>query len=99
MSTLDRLLIKFKSFNVIEQTIVLNVGVFLLSALFGALNGDVWLIKYLELPRNVFDLVYQPWSILTYGFVHYDFFHLLFNMLVLHYIARNNLTYSNTFNS
>ena len=88
MSTLNRLVIKFKSFNVIEQIIVLNVGVFILSALFGALKGDVWLIRYLELPRDVFDLIYQPWSILTYGFVHYDFFHLLFNMLVLHYIAR-----------
>lgn len=88
MSTLNRLQIKFKSFNVIEQIIVLNVGVFILSALFGALKGDVWLIRYLELPRDVFDLIYQPWSILTYGFVHYDFFHLLFNMLVLHYIAR-----------
>lgn len=88
MSTLNRLVIKFKSFNVIEQIIVLNVGVFILSALFGALKGDVWLIRYLELPRDVFDLIYQPWSILTYGFVHYDFFHLLFNILVLHYIAR-----------
>ena len=88
MSTLNRLVIKFKSFNVIEQIIVLNVGVFILSALFGTLKGDVWLIRYLELPRDVFDLIYQPWSILTYGFVHYDFFHLLFNMLVLHYIAR-----------
>lgn len=88
MSTLNRLVIKFKSFNVIEQIIVLNVGVFILSALFGALKGDVWLIRYLELPRDVFDLIYQPWSILTYGFIHYDFFHLLFNMLVLHYIAR-----------
>lgn len=88
MSTLNRLQIKFKSFNVIEQIIVLNVGVFILSALFGALKGDVWLIRYLELPRDVFDLIYQPWSVLTYGFVHYDFFHLLFNMLVLHYIAR-----------
>lgn len=88
MSTLNRLQIKFKSFNVIEQIIVLNVGVFILSALFGALKGDVWLIRYLELPRDVFDLIYQPWSILTYGFVHYDFFHLLFNMLVLYYIAR-----------
>ena len=88
MSTLNRLQIKFKSFNVIEQIIVLNVGVFILSALFGALKGDVWLIRYLELPRDAFDLIYQPWSILTYGFVHYDFFHLLFNMLVLHYIAR-----------
>lgn len=88
MSTLNRLQIKFKSFNVIEQIIVLNVGVFILSALFGALQGDVWLIRYLELPRDVFDLIYQPWSIITYGFVHYDFFHLLFNMLVLHYIAR-----------
>lgn len=88
MSKLNRLVIKFKSFNVIEQIIVLNVGVFILSALFGTLKGDVWLIRYLELPRDVFDLIYQPWSILTYGFVHYDFFHLLFNMLVLHYIAR-----------
>ena len=74
MSTLNRLQIKFKSFNVIEQIIVLNVGVFILSALFGALKNDVWLIRYLELPRDVFDLVYQPWGILTYGFVHYDFF-------------------------
>ena len=88
MSTLNRLQIKFKSLNVIEQIIVLNVVVFILSALFVAFKGDVWLIRYLELPRDIFDLVYQPWGILTYGFVHYDFFHLLFNMLVLHYIAR-----------
>lgn len=88
MSTLNRLQLKFKTLNVIEQIIVINVLVFILSTAFTAFIGNSWLIQYLELPRDVYDLLYQPWSILTYGFVHYDFFHLLFNMLVLHYVSR-----------
>lgn len=88
MSTLNRLQLKFNTLNVIEQIIVINVLVFILSTAFTAFTGNSWLIQYLELPRDVYDLLYQPWSILTYGFVHYDFFHLLFNMLVLHYVSR-----------
>lgn len=37
----------------------------------------------LRLPLGSLEILHQPWSLLTYMFVHVDFFHLLFNLLGL----------------
>lgn len=33
-------------------------------------------------------LLYKPWSLVTYMFVHVDFYHILFNMLILYFTSR-----------
>ncbi len=40
---------------------------------------------YLAMPLNEFKLLYKPWTLLTYMFLHTDFFHLLFNVLLLYF--------------
>jgi membrane associated rhomboid family serine protease len=51
------------------------------------------LIGYLSLPASVSQLVLQPWSMMTYMFLHVEFFHILFNMLWLYWFGKIFLDY------
>lgn len=53
------------------------------------------MIGYLSLPASVGQLVKQPWSIVTYMFLHVDFFHVLFNILWLFWFGKIFLDYLN----
>ncbi|WP_323788671.1 rhomboid family intramembrane serine protease [Psychroserpens sp.] len=82
---------KLKHLNVFEKIIAANIVVFFLG----------WLIKtvqkipredalaWLELPKDIFDFILKPWSIITYGFTHYDIIHLLFNLVILYFVSRS----------
>jgi membrane associated rhomboid family serine protease len=39
---------------------------------------------YLEMPSSPALLLHRPWTLITYMFVHFDFLHILFNMLWLY---------------
>ncbi|MFG6686445.1 rhomboid family intramembrane serine protease [Mariniflexile sp. HNIBRBA6329] len=71
---------KLSRLNVLEKIIAVNLVVYVF-ALFLKLN-------WFELPSNLSNFVVKPWAIITYAFVHYDFFHILFNMLWLYVIGR-----------
>lgn len=86
MSQLEQLKYKFKTLNVLEKIIVINVAIFLLVVIFkryitGALG-------YLELPPNFLNALTQPWSLITYSFLHYKLLHLAFNMIWLYFCGR-----------
>lgn len=77
--------------------IVLNVGVYLFFALgqfllwiFGAGGAVNWALAQLSLPAQLGELMWRPWSLVTYGFIHYPlaFLHILFNMLWLFWFGR-----------
>ena len=44
--------------------------------------------SYLSLPASFVALMYQPWSLFTYMFMHAGILHLLFNMLWLYWFGR-----------
>ena len=46
------------------------------------------LIAKLSLPANLSLFVWQPWSIITYMFLHEGFNHILFNMLILYWTGK-----------
>ena len=46
------------------------------------------LLSWLECPADVGRLVRQPWSVVTYMFMHADVLHLLFNMLWLYWFGQ-----------
>lgn len=88
---------KLRNLSVFEKIIGLNVLVYFLGwilRLARKLPRGTSTLDWLELPRDLFDFIMAPWSIITYGFTHYRFYHLLFNMLVLYFVAR---TMSNLF--
>lgn len=43
------------------------------------------LIPFLAMPLNEYELAYKPWTLVSYMFLHIDFFHVLFNLLLLYF--------------
>ncbi|QFZ55262.1 rhomboid family intramembrane serine protease [Oceanihabitans sp. IOP_32] len=73
---------KLSNLNVLEKIIVLNLVTFVLGLLLS--TGFSWF----TLPASFSDFMVKPWTIITYAFLHDDFFHILFNMLWLYVIGR-----------
>ncbi|WP_242085291.1 rhomboid family intramembrane serine protease [Aestuariivivens sediminis] len=73
---------KLKRLNVFEKIIVINLVVFLLGLIYRPL------LEWFELPSSFNTFILQPWSLVSYAFVHYEFMHILFNMLWLYIIAQ-----------
>ena len=73
---------KLARLNILEKIITVNVVVFLVGLILPRF------LSWLELPSNAFTALVNPWTIVSYAFVHYDFLHILFNMLWLYVIAR-----------
>jgi membrane associated rhomboid family serine protease len=87
MSTIDNLKFKFKNLDVFGKIIAINVVVFLIGLVAQSLlRFD--LFAYFELPSGIMNYLFQPWSLITYGFLHNGPFHLIFNMLFLYYLSR-----------
>jgi len=82
--------LKLSQLNVLEKIIVVNVIVFLLGLLLQLLQEATRQssLMWFELPSEFSDFILKPWSIITYAFVHYDFLHILFNMLWLYVIGQ-----------
>ena len=87
----------FRSGSTLSVLIIINIAVwavisivrvpmFLSSAPDGAVTD--FLIHYLALPAVSEALALRPWTIITYMFLHVDFFHILFNMLWLFWFGR-----------
>ncbi|MDR3262168.1 MAG: rhomboid family intramembrane serine protease [Tannerella sp.] len=97
LSKLKRL---FTRGNLLTKLIYINVGIFLvirlamvILTLFQA-EGAHFLV-YLQMPSSPELLLYRPWTLLTYMFLHVDFLHILFNMLWLYWFGRIFLLFLN----
>lgn len=84
---------RFLQGDIVVQLLYINVGIFLVVAVFNivttlcALPLSGW-INWLELPAWPETFVRQPWSLFTYMFMHADVFHILFNMLWLYWFGK-----------
>jgi membrane associated rhomboid family serine protease len=52
-----------------------------------------FLVQWFSLDNNLDALLMKPWSIISYGFLHADFLHLLFNMITLYFIGNLFIQY------
>lgn len=86
MRQIEGLKYKFKNLNVLEKIIAINVVIFLFVVIFK--RFIIGALGYLELPPNFSDALMQPWSIISYAFLHYNLLHLLFNMIWLYFCGR-----------
>ena len=83
----------FSRGNYLTRLIYINAGVFLVVKLLSVVctyilgASNLW-ITYLELPAFFQTLIRQPWSIITYMFMHHDFIHLIFNLLTLYWFGK-----------
>ncbi len=83
---------RFNKGNIAIQLIFINVGVFVIVTLINIFlqlfNRSFAFAEYLSLPASFPRFITQPWSILTYMFMHADLLHILFNMLWLFWFGQ-----------
>ncbi|MDR0976761.1 MAG: rhomboid family intramembrane serine protease [Prevotellaceae bacterium] len=87
--------------NIYIRLIFINVGVFLVVAVTSIVmqlfNRTLEpLLQWVELPASFGRLLVQPWSLLTYMFMHADLLHILFNMLWLYWFGSLFLLFFST---
>lgn len=82
----------FKRGNIYIRLIYINAAVFIATLLvevalqlFNRSMGTA--LEWLELPASFTRFIVQPWSLLTYMFMHANFMHILFNMLWLYWFG------------
>jgi membrane associated rhomboid family serine protease len=87
----------FREGSIITRLIYVNLAIFLafrvVYVVFFLTNTSYPLIRWFELPSGISLLLQQPWSLITYMFLHFDFLHILFNLLVLYWFGRIFLDY------
>ena len=88
MSAFQDLKYKYNNFNSFEKIITFNIVIYAFGKLYTIINRGGDGLYYLKLPSDFMDFIIKPWTLITYGFAHYGFFHLLFNLLVLYYMSR-----------
>ena len=98
-SIIDDLKLQYKFGGITQKLIYWNIACFLVSyVVFGLLrlvNIDVDFLQYVSLSSNPADLLWKPWSIISYSFFHSDIFHIFFNLIILNFSSQLFLTFFN----
>ncbi len=71
--------------------VLLHLTVLILNAC-GVADAGTYVMGFVEMPAAAMDLMYRPWTVVSYMFVHTGVFHLLFNMLWLYWFGEYFLT-------
>jgi membrane associated rhomboid family serine protease len=74
---------------VVKWLLIINVSVFLINFIFSSQEGTrmTFLQKYFALYPISWFYIAQIWRLITYQFLHWDFYHILFNMLGLFFLG------------
>ncbi len=95
MNIIDDIKLQYKIGGIANRVIYWNVAAFLISLIFfyqyreGVFQFPNWIC----LSSNPNDVLYFPYTLLTYAFLHSGFWHLFFNMMVLNFSSRLFLTF------
>jgi membrane associated rhomboid family serine protease len=108
MKLADEIKQSFRHGDILTRLIYINVAVFVIIGLafvlYRLFTPDITLaelsnrysdtvLKYLMVPARPGELLLRPWTVITYMFTHFNFMHILFNMLVLYWFGRIFLQY------
>lgn len=91
--------LKIKSGNPITRLIIINVAVFLVVSLLRIIlliSGNAssiqslvsFVVDNISFPISFQELLFKPWTIITYMFTHIQPFHLLWNMVTLYWFGQ-----------
>lgn len=101
MKLKDHIQYRIQQLDIAEKIIFINIICFVFPLFFKTILflfslSENFFVGLFELSSSFQDLVFKPWTILTYGFLHSGFFHLFWNMYLLYFSSRLLL---NLFNS
>ena len=80
---------QYKQLSIVLKIIVINTLIFLifyLVSFFFKLSLST-LVSWFVLPTSFLEIVYKPWSFVTYAFLHAGFWHLFWNMYLLYWFG------------
>ncbi|MDG1849928.1 MAG: rhomboid family intramembrane serine protease [Flavobacteriales bacterium] len=89
---------RYKQASPLYKLIYINVAVFLLvqivhTSSFLFQNSSIDIISLLGMPSKSLELLFKPWSIITYMFTHSGLMHILFNLMWLYFAGQIFLQY------
>jgi len=98
MSFVNEIKNRYKNGNIVEKLIYINLTIFiftLLTSVFQDLyKGNInWLVNWFSLEDDFSSLLTKPWTIITYGFLHADFLHILLNLITLYFVGNLFIEY------
>lgn len=95
MNILEDLKLQYKTGGMVQKLIFWNIGCFLFSIVFfySFSLGKFQIPNWIALSSNLGTFITTPWTLITFNFFHVGFFHLIFNLLILHFSGRLFSTY------
>lgn len=94
---IEDLKLQFRTGDAITKLIFWNIALFAIPyILFGILrlSGiEIPWMHYVSLSSDASDLIWKPWSLITYAFFHVGIMHILFNLIMLHFSGRLFVTF------
>lgn len=98
MELKDKLKYSLSVMGQLQKLIVINIIFFIIPLL---LNSFLWLFElkdmsildYFVVEADIMSLIFKPWSLITYGFLHGSFSHLFWNMIMLFYFGNILVNY------
>lgn len=82
----------FREGSALTRLIYINLGVFLVIRLLNVVyflsEASFPFLDWLALPADFGQLASRPWTLITYMFLHFDFLHILFNLLWLFWMGQ-----------
>ena len=92
MDIINDLKLQYKIGGMTTKLIFWNILSFVIpEVVFGILRLfkiDIPYQNYLGLSNVFSDLLFKPWSIITYAFIHGGIFHIIFNLLILNFVGK-----------
>ncbi|SCY14550.1 Membrane associated serine protease, rhomboid family [Nonlabens sp. Hel1_33_55] len=86
MDILDNIKLKYATLNVVGKLVAVITLATLLFWLLAWMYPPIY--GWFALPSRFVPVILQPWSWLTYGFMHGGLLHLFFNMLILYFTGQ-----------
>ncbi len=91
-SLLDDFKIQFRHGNMITRIILINfsvfIGVLMIKIFTPGSTFEQQVISWLAWPGDPITLLKQPWSVITYMFLHEGIWHLAWNMIMLYWFGK-----------
>lgn len=87
---------RFKQGDIVTHFIYINVGIFIVTSLIEVClnlfnHTAIHVFSLFALPASIQHLIQQPWTLLTYMFMHSGIWHILFNMMCLYFMGKLSL--------
>ena len=97
MNIIDDLKLQYKVGGIVIKFIFWNVALFVIPwfifSILSLVGINIDYMQYVSLSSNPSQLLWKPWSLVTYAFFHTGIMHILFNLIVLNFSGRLFMTY------